>query len=69
MPRKRQPRCGFCGRRYGEVRVLLAGRDEKAFICDVCILLAMHGLVEEMGGPSGAAARERAEADLNARKP
>lgn len=42
---KRYPKCGFCGQH--RVRVLLAGKSGKAFICDVCILLAMHALVDE----------------------
>lgn len=41
-------KCGFCGRPADRVRLLLAGRIKGSFICDVCILLAMHGLVDHL---------------------
>lgn len=47
---KRRPKCNFCGRRADEVRLLLKGRLDKAFICDVCILKAMHGLIKRFSG-------------------
>jgi ClpX C4-type zinc finger protein len=46
--RKVDPKCGFCGRKASKVRLLLAGRTKGSLICDVCILLAMHGLVDHL---------------------
>ena len=44
----RRPKCNFCGRPASKVRLLLAGRAKEACcICDVCILLAMHALVDD----------------------
>lgn len=47
MARKVAPKCGFCGRASDRV-LLLAGRIKGSFICDVCILLEMHGLVDHL---------------------
>jgi hypothetical protein len=46
---KREPKCGFCGRKASRVRLLLKG-EKGALICDVCILKAMHGLIKKLGG-------------------
>lgn len=43
-------RCSFCGRDVSDVRWLVAGPDDKAFICDVCILLAVHALADRLAG-------------------
>lgn len=42
-----KPKCAFCGRSADRVRLLLTGRIKGSFICDVCILKAMHGLVDK----------------------
>lgn len=42
-------KCGFCGRDAGSVRILLTGKIAGAFICDICILLAVHALVDKLG--------------------
>lgn len=47
MPRKVEPKCGFCGRKASRVRLLIKGR-KRSLICDVCILLAMHALVDKV---------------------
>ena len=45
-------RCSFCGTDRREVRWLVASEDARAFICDVCILLAVHALADKLAGGS-----------------
>lgn len=48
---KWRPRCGFCGRKLDDVRYLIespAPLRRRSFICDVCILLAVHALAERL---------------------
>jgi len=45
---KKTCKCSFCGRRSDRVRLLMAGRIKGSYICDVCILLAMHALVDKL---------------------
>ncbi len=37
-----EPSCSFCGKSRLEVRRLIAGQKDGAFICDECVTLAMH---------------------------
>jgi ATP:corrinoid adenosyltransferase len=37
-----EPVCSFCGKSRSEVRRLIAGREDQAFICDECVSLAMR---------------------------
>ena len=36
--------CSFCGRPQSQVRRLISGND--VYICDECVGLILHGLVE-----------------------
>lgn len=46
-------KCSFCGLKASEVRFLFAGRGGRAHICDVCTLLAVHGLVDKIKPEAG----------------
>jgi ATP-dependent Clp protease ATP-binding subunit ClpX len=46
-------RCAFCGRPRQEVRKLVAGPN--VYICDRCVAVCRHLLIEEHCSPSGAA--------------
>lgn len=37
-----EPVCSFCGKSRLEVRRLIAGQKDQAFICDECVRLAMR---------------------------
>lgn len=53
MSKRRRPRCSFCKCDIADVRWLIAADasdDSTAYICDVCILLAMHALIDKLGG-------------------
>lgn len=47
MPRRKLKRCHFCGCYDHQVKLLLKGKLD-GMICDVCVLLAVHGLADRL---------------------
>ena len=43
-------KCDFCGLDRERVRWLVGNPDLTSFICDVCILFAVHALATQLAG-------------------